>query len=179
MRTLVIYKSKTGYTKKYADWIAEELSADIRDVSECTADIIRSYDTIIFGGGLYAVGINGVKIIKQNLHQLEGKKIIVFATGVSPSREEALIEVRDQNFTFEEQKQIKFFYLRGGFEYSRLNPIDKILMTLLKLKIKGKKDLLKKELTLDEIGMLAAYEKPVDFSKRKYIDKLVSYASSN
>ncbi|GEA31640.1 flavodoxin [Clostridium beijerinckii] len=28
MKTVVIYKSKTGFTKKYAKWIAEELSAD-------------------------------------------------------------------------------------------------------------------------------------------------------
>jgi hypothetical protein len=27
MQTVVIYKSKTGFARKYAEWIAEELSA--------------------------------------------------------------------------------------------------------------------------------------------------------
>ncbi len=26
MKTIVVYKSKTGFTKKYAEWISEELS---------------------------------------------------------------------------------------------------------------------------------------------------------
>jgi flavodoxin len=58
MKTLVVYKSKTGYTKKYAEWIAEELSADILEVSKVNINILASYDTVIFGGSLHAVGIN-------------------------------------------------------------------------------------------------------------------------
>lgn len=175
MGTIIIYKSKTGYTKKYAEWIAEELSADISELSKITMNTLKTYDVIIFGGGLYAVGINGVKVIKQGLTQLKGKKITVFATGVSPWRKEAVDEVRNQNFSPEEQEHIQFFYLRGGFEFSRLNSVDKILMILLKWKIKSKKELFRKRLTLDETGMLAAYENPVDFSKRKYIDEIVEY----
>lgn len=34
MKTIVIYKSKTGFVRKYAEWISEELSADIYDVSD-------------------------------------------------------------------------------------------------------------------------------------------------
>jgi len=30
-KTLVIYSSKYGHTKKYAEWLAEDLSADICD----------------------------------------------------------------------------------------------------------------------------------------------------
>ena len=68
----------------------------------------------------------------------------------------------------EQQEYIKFFYLRGGFDYSKLKPFDKVLMTLLKWKIKNKK---KEELTTDEIGMLAIYDKPVDFTMKKNIEK--------
>ncbi len=31
MKTIVVYKSKYGYTKRYAEWIAEELSCDIKE----------------------------------------------------------------------------------------------------------------------------------------------------
>lgn len=175
MKPVVIYKSKTGFTKKYSEWIAEELSADIFDVSKVTINMLTAYDTVIYGGGLYAVGINGVKYITQSLDKLKDKKVVVFATGVSPSREEAINEVKDKNFTFEEQKHIQFFYLRGGFDYSKLIPFDKVLMILLKWKIKMKR---KKKLTPDERGMLASYDKPVDFTRKKNIEEIITYVNS-
>lgn len=173
MKTIVIYKSKTGFTKKYAEWIAEELSADIFEVSKVEINMVKDYDTVIYGGSLYAVGINGVKYITQNLDKIKNKRIVVFATGASPSREEVISEVRDKNFTSEEQKHIQFFYLRGGFDYGKLKPFDKVLMILLKLKMK-----MKKELTSDERGMLASYDKPVDFTRKKNIDKIITYVNS-
>lgn len=178
MKTVVLYRSKSGFAKKYAEWIAEALSADIFEASKVTSNIFAGYDTVIYGGGLYAVGINGVKLITNNLDKLEGKKIVVFASGASPFREESLTEVKNRNFSAEQQKKIQFFYLRGGFNYHKLTVIDKILMTLLKLKIKHK---IKKkiELTADEKGMYAAFEKPVDFTNKDKINELISYVNSN
>ena len=173
MKTVVIYKSKSGFVKKYAQWIAEELSADIFEASKVTPEMFADYDTVIYGGGLYAVGINGVKLIKQNLDKLKGKKVIVFASGASPSREEIISEVKNKNFTSEQQEYIRFFYLRGGFDYSKLKPFDKVLMTLMKLMLKRKK-----ELTPDERGMLHAYDMPEDFTRKKNIDELISYVNS-
>lgn len=173
MKTAVIYKSKTGFVKKYAEWIAKELSADIFEVSKVSINILITYDNVIYGGSLHAVGINGIKLITKNLDKLKDKKVVVFATGASPFREEAINEVRNKNFTFEQQKNIKFFYLRGGFDYSKLGPFDKMLMTLLKWKLKSKK-----ELTPDERGMVFAYDKPVDFTKKRNIDEIISYVTS-
>lgn len=175
MNTVVIYKSKTGYTRKYAEWVAEELSADIFDASKVDIKMLNKYDTIIYGGSLYAVGINGVKLIKKNINQLKDKKLVVFATGASPLRDSVINEVVSNNFTIEEQKEIKFFYLRGGFNYKKLNIFDKFLMLLLKWKIKNKK---KEELSADEIGMLAIYDKSVDFTDKKNIKKIVMYVDS-
>lgn len=173
MKSVVIYKSKSGFVKKYAEWISKELSTDIFEGSKVTADILTAYDTVIYGGGLYAGGINGVKLITQNLDKLQGKKVVVYATGATPWREEVLHEVENKNFTSEQQKQIRFFYLRGGFDYSKLGHLDRVLMTLLKWKLKRKK-----QLTPDERGMLASYDKPVDFTRKKNIDELLAYVTS-
>jgi menaquinone-dependent protoporphyrinogen IX oxidase len=173
MKIVVIYKSKTGFTKKYAEWISKELSADIFNVSKVTTNILTAYDTVIYGGGLYIVGINGVKLITKNLDKLKDKKVVVFATGMSPFRVEAINEVRNKNLTTEEQKHIQFFYLRSGFDYSKLKPFDRLLMTLLKWKIK-----IKKELTPDERAILASYGNPVDFTRKKNIDEIITYANS-
>lgn len=172
MKTVIIYKSKTGFTKKYAQWIAEALSADVFEVSKANIDMIKQYDNIIYGGSLYAVGITGLKFITKNFDKLKDKKLIVFATGASPSSQRVIDEVVSKNFTSEQQKYIKFFYLRGGFDYKKLKFFDKFLMNLLKLKIKSKS---KDKLTKDEIGMLAIYDRPTDFSSKKNIDVIVNY----
>lgn len=177
IKTLVMYKSKTGFTKKYAEWISEELSADIFHASKVTTNMLSAYDSVIYGGGLYAVGINGVKLITQNVDKLKGKKVVVFATGMSPSREEGVNEVINKNFTLEQQKNIQFFYLRGGFEYQKLNVLDKVLMTLLKASIKWKKQR-KKKLTSDEIGILEIFDKPTDYTRRDKIDEIIAYVTS-
>lgn len=177
MQTVVIYRSKTGFVKKYAEWLAEALSADVFEASQVTPDIFAQYDTVIYGGGLYAVGINGVKFITQNLDKLEGKKVVVFAVGVSPVREESLTEVKNKNFAAEQQKKIQFFYLRGGFDYHKLRWTDKILMSILKRSImnKAKK---KKELTADEKGLLEVFERPVDYTVQDNIKEIVAYVHS-
>ena len=177
MKTIVVYRSKSNFVKRYATWIAEELSADVFDGSKVSVEMLQAYDTIVYGGGLYESGINGVKLITGNLHRLQGRKVIVFATGASPARQEALDSVISHNFALEQLEEIKFFYLRGGFDFSKLKARDRVLMTLLKWKMKWKK---KRNIPLisDEIGMLAAYDKPADFVKRKNIDELVAYALS-
>ncbi|MDD2402659.1 MAG: flavodoxin domain-containing protein, partial [Clostridia bacterium] len=49
MKTVVVYKSKSGFTKKYAEWIAKELSAEIFEASRITADMMMDYDTVVYG----------------------------------------------------------------------------------------------------------------------------------
>ena len=175
MKAVVVYRSKSGFVKKYARWIAEAVGADLFRAEEVDIDRLLSYDTIIYGGGLYASGINGVDLIKRNVEKLKGRKIVVFASGASPVREDTLSEVRDRNFTPEELEHIRYFYLRGGFDFSKLAPADKVLMTLMKLKIRMKK---KEKRHVDERGMLSAYSRPVDFTRKANIADLVEYVTT-
>jgi menaquinone-dependent protoporphyrinogen IX oxidase len=177
MNTIVVYKSKTGFVRNYAEWIAEELSADIFEVSKVNINMLTKYDTLVYGGSLHAVGINGVKFITKNFDKLKDKKLVVFASGASPSSEKVIKEVVTNNFTSDQQKCIKFFYMRGGFNYNKLPTFDKLLMTLLNWKIKIKKKQ-KKALAPDEIGMLAILDKPADFTRKRNINEIVIYINS-
>ena len=170
MRTIVVYASKTGFVEKYATWIAEDLQTRAIQADKVRIEDLMEYDTIIFGGGLYVGGINGINLIKKNLQRFEGKKIIIFATGASPGRKEEIEDVWNKNFSKQERENIGLFYLRGGFNYDKLGIKDKFLMTLLKKKLESKK-----ELTEDETGMLAAYDEPADFTDRENIRDLIEF----
>ena len=75
--------------------------------------MLTAYDTVIYGGGLYAVGISGVKLITKNLDKLKYKKVVVFATGASPCREEAVNEVRNMNFNSIETETYTVLLFKG------------------------------------------------------------------
>ena len=75
----VIYKSKYGATKQYAVWIAESLEANIFEATDVSPSLLMEYDVIIFGGGLYANGINGVKLVTKN----PCKSLVVFTVGLA------------------------------------------------------------------------------------------------
>jgi menaquinone-dependent protoporphyrinogen IX oxidase len=53
-KALVLYFSKYGSTKKYAEWIASELNGDIYNIKKFNQNSLKEYDTIILGSGLYA-----------------------------------------------------------------------------------------------------------------------------
>lgn len=171
MKTLVIYKSLTGFTKKYAKLISKKLSCDIIPYKKTNLKLLNDYDQIIFGGSLHASGILGIKLIQKNLEKLENKKIIIFAVGATPNKPDLLKKLLDSNFTKEQQKKIKLFYLRGGFNYNKLNFLNKLIMRLLKSKLQKKK-----HKTNDDKGMLAAFVKPIDFVNEKNIKNLIKCA---
>jgi menaquinone-dependent protoporphyrinogen IX oxidase len=172
-RTVVVYRSISGFTKKYSEWIAEELKADLFEAKEIKIEKLREYDLIIFGGSLHAVGINGIKLIKKNISQLANKKIVVFAVGASPPKEGITNEIRKNNFPDEEQKNIQLYYLRGGFKFSKLDFTNKVIMTLFRVRLT-----IKKNKTPDEKGMLAAYSRPIDCTRKENVKEIIEYAKS-
>lgn len=170
MKTLVMYRSKTGFTRKYAEWIAQELSADIAEATKVSFAEMMGYDTIIYGGWVCASGIKGVKLIKGNLGRLKDKKIIVFACGLAKPGDAAANEVEYKNFTPEQLKRIRYFYFRGGLDMSRLGFFGKLIMKIVKR-------IMEKEIQEpDERDMLEAFEKPVDYTDSGNIKELVAYA---
>jgi flavodoxin len=96
-KVAVVYRSKSGYTEKYAKWIAKAVGADLMKGEKTKVDDLLKYDTIVYGGGLYAVGINGLKLITDHFDQLKDKKLIVFGLGASPVRPAIVEDVRDRN----------------------------------------------------------------------------------
>ncbi len=169
-RIVVIYKSKSGFSQKYAEWIAQALGCPMLENKGLTLTDLEPWDTIIYGGGLYAVGINGIELIKTNFNELKGKRLIVFATGATPPREEDLQKVWESNFSSEQRAAITRFYFRGGFDFTKLGRVNKLMISLLKVKLRGET-----APSEDAVGMLAAIDEPVDFSDPALIRPLIDF----
>ncbi|HHV09522.1 MAG TPA: flavodoxin [Clostridiales bacterium] len=167
-KIVIVYRSGSGFTRNYATWLSGELHCDLLEGKAAKVSDLLRYDTIIYGGGLYAIGINGFGLIKNNLGQLKGKRLIVFAVGASPVREDTIHAVRSANIPAELNDTIEFYYLRGGFNYDKLSRLNKILMQLKKQQLKRMENP-----DADARGMLESFNHPLDFTNRKNLKPIL------
>lgn len=173
MKPIVLYRSKYGSTKNYAQWIAEALSCEAIDAKGFDASLLKEYDTIIYGGGLYAEIIAGVSLITKNIEKLAGKKLIVFTTGLTPTdmREYYDGMVLEKNFKGDTKDKVKIFNFPGKMVYKELSLVHKTAIASLK-KIMSKKE----NPTDMEKMLINLCDVDADLSDKNLITELVEYA---
>ena len=82
---LVTYRSVTGFTQQYAQWIAEALGGACRPLADLTKDDMAAYGTVIFGGRFHAGSVDGLKKQAKALAAAcQVPRFLVFATGATP-----------------------------------------------------------------------------------------------
>ncbi len=174
MNAIVIYKSKYGSTKKYAEWIGEELGCSVLDAKDVTLKELLEFDTIIYGGGLYAEVINGVSFITKNINSLKDKKIAVYTTGITPidCREYYDKLVVRKNFRNGVPENIKLFNFAGKMVLNELSVVHRTALKTLKKIMLSKKDPSEMESLLIELC-----DADGDFSDRMQITDLLAYVN--
>lgn len=130
---IILYKSKYGATKKYAEWISERTGFSYIRTEDADINNLMEYDVIILGGGIYASGIAGLSFLKKHISKLKGKKIIVFCCGASPYEKSAFDTVVNFNLKGELMvMDIPCYYCRGTFDMSEMSFKDRILCKMLR-----------------------------------------------
>jgi len=127
----VVYKSKHGSTKQYAQWIAEETGADLFDADTCKGSDVSDYDTIVFGGCIHGGGIQGIDFLKKNMKTFCVKDVFAFAVGLNVDGIEARQQCREINFV-KDMEHIPCYFFRGAYDPAVVKGIDKVIMGLVK-----------------------------------------------
>lgn len=170
---LVVYKSVTGFTRQYAEWIAEKLNCSALEFKEVSAEAMSDYKTIIFGGRFHAGFVDGLKKAKALFEKSTAEKLIIFATGATPNTAIDMIEEAwKNNLTTEEMKNIPHFYMQGGLCYENMPFGDKLMMKMFSAVVKRKKE--KSEYDKEMLNALAT---SYDHSSKEYIEPLIAYIS--
>lgn len=170
MKTIVIYNSQTGFTKRYAQWIAEETGADCLALSDAKKKDLTSYEAIIFGGWACAGSISKIGWFKGNIDKWADKKLIAFCVGGSPIDNPEIDMALKRNFNESEQKKVKIFYCPGGFDYDKMSATSKLMMKMFVKALKAKKDK-----TKEEQIMVKMISSSYDISDKKYIEPILQY----
>lgn len=166
---IILYQSKYGATKKYADWLQEVTGYDCVETKSTTVQSLAEYDTIILGGGVYASGIAGLSFLKKNIANLTGKKILVFCAGASPYDETAIAQIRELHFK-DKLSEVPLFYCRGAWDMDAMKFGDRTLCKMLQ-KAVAKKDPNTYEPW--EKALMSAVGQKCDWTDKKYLEPLI------
>lgn len=164
-KTVIIYRSKTGFSRRYAQWLAEDLQCQAVDYRERNRLRLPEYGTIILAGGLYAGQMAGLGWLKKQLPGLAGRRIAALAVGCAPAATPDLPESMDK--LFGSTPQIKGFYCQGGLDYEHMGAVDRTMMAALRMMLKAQKN---------QQEMLDGISRSFDGTKREYLEPAVRWA---
>lgn len=168
---IIIYQSKYGATKKYANWLMEITGFDCIETPKARLEMVIQYESIVLCGGVYASSIAGLSFLKKYFRNLKGKKIAVFCVGASPYNEKALNDIKKLHLK-DELSDIPLFYGRGAWNESRMSFKDRTLCNLLQ------KAIAKKNPNTYEPWMkalMSAVGKSCDWTDKKYLTSIQKY----
>ena len=157
MKTIVIYNSQTGFTKRYAEWIADAAGADCLTLSAAKKKNLTAYETIIFGSWACAGSISKISWF-------------AFCVGGSPIDNPEIDLALKQTFNESQQKKVRIFYCPGGFNYEKMSVSSKLMMKMFVKTLSAKKDK-----TPEEQTMIKMISSSYDISDKKYIEPILQY----
>jgi len=173
MKTLIIYTSQTGFTKRYAEWIAKKTGGDLlelKDAQKKSDDYFKDFDAICYGGWLMAANVVKVKWFFEKANNWKNKRLALFCVGGSPNDNPDVDAFLQNVLTEEQKKYIKVFYCQGGFNYEKMKAPSRLAMKMFVSTLRNKKDATEKEKAMAE-KMASSY----DISDVKYIEPIVAY----
>ena len=139
---IVIYDSQTGFTAKYALWIAEKLECPFISIKDAHVPTLQHYKTLIFGGRLIADKPKGFDFLRKHLKDFEAQNIAIYVTG--SGKEQDVTKLKQAIFKGTEAAAdgIPCYFLHSGLNYDKMSAGERLLMKVFcrVLKLSGKKE---------------------------------------
>ncbi len=126
---IIVYESKTGFTKRYADMLGGKAKLKVFSVKELSK--INKDEEIIFLGWMYGGKVKGLnKVRKYNVKAVCGS-----GTGRTAEPDVETVTARNK------LEGIPFFYLRGGcLPLKEIKGMDRIMLSMFLKMLKSRKD---------------------------------------
>lgn len=161
MNRIVVYTSKTGFTARYAKWIAEELQCEAKELKTVNLEALKGYDQVIYGGWIMGGMVSGL----HKIAPLSLSNLIVFGSGMSAPCQSLREMLANQN----KIEVDKFFYLEGGYDKKKVGFIGNMMIKIVVGSVRKKENKTPEELRMLETA------KGADRTDRDAIMDLVEY----
>jgi hypothetical protein len=136
-RVLIVYQSKYGSTKQYAEWLHRDIPSDLINAEKEDRPEFSRYDVIVFGSYIRMGRIVIVPLIVENWGNVKGKKIILFTASGTPPGHPNIRKIYDSGLPENIRREIKYFPLRGRILSKDLSFFDTLLVAVGRM---GEKD---------------------------------------
>lgn len=167
MRTIVLYESKVGSTKKYAEDIAMGISAEVMPLKKFKWKKISDYDTIVFGGWVLGGKIKGIDEFLSHYHLMEDKNVLIFSSGMSYVTKESRDTLISQNLL--DMYHVRYYQFRGSFDFNKLGPVQKLMISN-SLRMMSRDS----ETSADADYVARLKETPLEYYDQAGVDKILS-----
>ena len=136
-KSIVIYTSKRGSTKQYAEWIAEDLGCRAVTLSDAMKEGIdlHDYDCVIYGGWIRGSGIVDFDKFAKMLDPEVMKKLIVYGVGFADETAENYAQVWGYSIGKIDPKNENgaILYILGGrYVPEEVSGMDRFLMKVMR-----------------------------------------------
>ncbi len=150
----IVYTSKYGHTKQYADWLVESLGkndADAVNVASFNPTQLLAYKLIIFASGVYSDKLPIMDFIKKNMTGISIAKTMVMAVSwYTNDSEEAVKKLTEENYPDQFKGKVPMFVVNSGIDMKKIPVVDKGKLMASKLIIERRDDR-----TNDDINILS------------------------
>lgn len=172
MKAMVIYQTKYGSCRQYAEWISEALSCLLLRADQMEAVNVLDYDVIIFGAPIYAGNINHHEFFRLN----PSAKLVIYTVGIVDPQAIDFTPYLKKNFPQEIIDRAKFFHFRGALNYNQLSLVHKLMLWAIKKFHLEKMEL--KDMNIEERTLLESYGKNTSYLNQSSILPLIEYIKS-
>lgn len=175
MRIVVVYRSRYGHARSYAEWIAEDLGADLIDLAENPTPSFDGATALVLVTPIYAGGLVGAKEFKTQAERAPDAALVGVTVGASnpavSKNLEAYGTMIAKHFPQSLRSRMRWFHLRGGLDYPKMSRLHRLMMW-------GVTRMAKREATkgdADAQQMIDTYGSVVDFRDRSAIAPIVEH----
>lgn len=137
----VVYSSKSGHTKQYADWLKEDVGdVDVIPAATFSPSQTMAYKLVIFACGVYGDRLSIMDFIKKNITAVAPQKTMIMAVSwYTNDSEEAKNKLIEENYPEQFKNTVPMFVLNSGIDKRSLSAMDKMKLTAAQVMI-DKKD---------------------------------------
>lgn len=128
MKTIVIYTSKRGSSKKYAEKFAHNNQYQLFEQNQLSSKELESVEKIYYFGSVYAGKVIGLAKLKEKVK--ENLKIIVVSVGLSSKNDHEKITEINKGIT-SIFPDAEMFHMRGQLSFKELSLPEKLIIKMI------------------------------------------------
>lgn len=141
MSKLVVHASKYGSAQRYAEWIADAISAPVVAVDDVTPEEVSTHDVVVFCCSIYGPLLRGSGELREAMERESSTRWVLVTVGLSdPGLSDKRDELVAAKLPVQLRDRLGVFHVRGAMDRSRLTFVERSLMATIRKALAAKRD---------------------------------------